>query len=104
MNESENMEQGAIELLSSNLKANVITGIECAKSALGWDYVKIYNNIGQAFLDAIIEDVDQEEMCEMCEIHILGCSSMSSHFMCEGSRCEDAHDLFIDNYLDQLIQ
>ena len=35
-----------------------------------------------------------DKICEMCEVHILGCKRMSYHFMCEGSRCEDAHEMF----------
>lgn len=32
----------------------------------------------------------QERMCDLCERNILGCKSMTSTFLCEGSRCEDA--------------
>lgn len=38
----------------------------------------------------------QERMCDLCERKILGCSAMSSTFMCEGSRCEDAFELLLE--------
>jgi len=44
--------------------------------------------------DLYLFDEHIDEICEMCEKYILGCSRMSYHFMCEGSRCEDAHEMF----------
>ena len=40
--------------------------------------------------DADLMEEHQERMCDLCERHILGCSAMSSTFLCEGSRCDDA--------------
>jgi hypothetical protein len=47
-----------------------------------------------------------EEICEMCELYILGCPSNTYHFQCEGSRCEQAHEMFeeSDEYLELLIE
>lgn len=38
----------------------------------------------------------QARMCELCESHILGCKHSTSTFLCEGSRCDDAIELLID--------
>jgi len=43
-----------------------------------------------------LDCIEQERMCELCEQHIIECSSMSSTFMCEGRFCVDAYELFID--------
>lgn len=43
----------------------------------------------------------QERMCDLCERKILGCSSMSATFMCEGSRCEDAIELLIEELAEE---
>jgi len=44
--------------------------------------------------DLDLFDEHGEKICEICEKYILGCARMSYHFMCEGSRCEDALQMF----------
>ncbi|OED34246.1 hypothetical protein AB832_07770 [Flavobacteriaceae bacterium (ex Bugula neritina AB1)] len=43
----------------------------------------------------------QEDICNYCEIHILGQSRMSYHFMCEGCSCEEAHEMYIEEVEEQ---
>lgn len=45
-------------------------------------------------------DHHQRRMCELCELHILGCSHMSSTYMCEGSKCHVAIDYIMDELID----
>jgi len=45
-------------------------------------------------------DKHQERMCELCELHILGCSHNTSTYQCEGCRCDSA----IDYIMDELIE
>lgn len=52
--------------------------------------------------EADLAEAHQERMCRLCEHYILGCSSMSYHFMCEGSRCEDALELLKDDLDEEL--
>lgn len=47
-------------------------------------------------MDELFDDYG-DNICSMCEKYILGCSRMSYHYMCEGSRCEDAIDFFKDS-------
>ena len=42
--------------------------------------------------------INQEHICEMCEICILGCKRSTSTFQCEGSRCEEAIEMFLEDY------
>lgn len=42
-------------------------------------------------------DQYQEDICKMCEESILGCSSISSTFICEGVCCEEAFNMFIED-------
>ena len=46
----------------------------------------------------IIQERHQEEICKHCEQFILGQSSNSIHFQCEGSRCEQATEMFYEDY------
>lgn len=41
-----------------------------------------------------MKEIDQDEMCDLCEKYILGCKSNTSTFLCEGSRCEEAEELY----------
>ncbi len=50
-----------------------------------------------------ITDDHIERMCELCELHILGCKSSTSTFLCEGSRCEDAKDYLLEELNDQYL-
>ena len=52
--------------------------------------------ITQIEAEAELVEYKQEEVCEMCEFHILGCKSSTSTFLCEGSRCEDAYEMYIE--------
>lgn len=45
-----------------------------------------------------LTDKETNLMCETCEIHILGCKHSTSTFLCEGSHCEEAYQLFQDLY------
>lgn len=45
-----------------------------------------------------LSDDQGEEMCELCEEHILGCKNNTSHFQCEGSRCGEAFEYLLDEY------
>jgi len=47
------------------------------------------------------KEFDQERMCELCELHILGCSSSTSTFQCEGSNCDDAEEIYIEEVIEQ---
>lgn len=40
------------------------------------------------------KDIIQEDICKYCEEFILECSSMLSTFLCEGTQCELAEELF----------
>ena len=44
-----------------------------------------------------LAELHQERMCDLCERHILGCSSNSSTYQCEGSRCDQALDYLIED-------
>ena len=46
----------------------------------------------------------QERMCELCEDRILGCCSVSSTFMCEGSRCDEAVELLKDELEEEQLE
>ena len=43
----------------------------------------------------ILEE-NQEAVCEMCEDCILLCKSNTSTFQCEGSRCEEAAEMYLE--------
>ena len=47
-------------------------------------------------LDNLTDD-QQQKMCELCEFHILECSSNSSKFQCEGSWCDQAFEYLIED-------
>ena len=42
----------------------------------------------------------EDNLCEYCEENILGCKSMTIHFMCEGCKCDEAKEDFIEDYKD----
>lgn len=49
---------------------------------------------------AIIKDIatnGRDEVCNMCEELILGCSRNTWYFQCEGGRCEEAIDMFVED-------
>lgn len=49
----------------------------------------------------IIEDLTEEEtenMCKMGEDLILGCKRMTIHFICEGSKCDEAFEMYQEEY------
>jgi len=46
----------------------------------------------------------QERMCNLCELHILGCSSNSVNYQCEGSRCDEAIEYLIDDLEDERLE
>jgi len=46
--------------------------------------------------DLELAEEHQERMCELCELHILGCSRNTIHFQCEGSRCDEAIEYLKD--------
>jgi len=37
-----------------------------------------------------LSEAYSDRMCELCELHILGCSRNTIHYQCEGSRCDEA--------------
>ena len=39
----------------------------------------------------------QDDVCKTCENSILHCKHSSSTFLCEGSWCEEAMEIFIDD-------
>lgn len=39
----------------------------------------------------------QEEICKLCENHILDAENMTSTFMCEGRFCSDAKELYLED-------
>lgn len=45
-------------------------------------------------------DNHQDRMCQLCELHILGCSHNTSTYQCEGCRCDSA----IDYIMEELIE
>ena len=50
-----------------------------------------------------LSEIHSERMCELCELHVLGCSRNTIHYQCEGSRCDEAieylkEDLGLDEY------
>ena len=40
----------------------------------------------------------QDRMCELCETHILGCKHSTATFLCEGSMCDNAFELLMNEY------
>ena len=48
--------------------------------------------------------IDQELMCELCESHILGCLHMTSTFICEGCKCDEAYEYYKEYKEDELIE
>lgn len=47
--------------------------------------------------DSELAEEYSERMCGLCETHILGCASMTSHFMCEGRYCDEAIEYLKDD-------
>lgn len=41
-----------------------------------------------------LTDDEHIRMCKMCEVNILKCNSSSITFLCEGSMCDEAYDMF----------
>lgn len=54
-------------------------------------------------IDNLTSD-QQNRMCELCELRILGCKHSTSTFLCEGSRCEDAFEYLIDDIEDKKLE
>ena len=54
------------------------------------------NNYEQEFFEEV-----QEDICKFCEIEILGCSRSSYHYQCEGSRCDEAQEMYLEEIEDQ---
>lgn len=46
----------------------------------------------------IIQEQQQEKICDHCEHFILGQSRNSIHYQCEGSRCEEAEESFYEDH------
>jgi len=47
----------------------------------------------------------QEEICKLCEDTFFeGVRNGTQHFMCEGGRCEEAEELYMDYKLDEAIE
>ena len=46
------------------------------------------------------KEFDQERMCKLCAIHILGCIPSSSTFQCEGCSCDDAEEIYIEEVIE----
>lgn len=40
---------------------------------------------------------EQDSVCDMCEKYIIMSKGVTSSFMCEGSYCERAFDMFIED-------
>lgn len=92
------------QLLSSNKESNIVLGAKLAENVLGWSLTKtLYAIIKNIDHLEFMEEQNQEEVCKMCEDLILGCSSSSSTFLCEGCSCEEANEMFIENYFENLI-
>ena len=47
-----------------------------------------------------VVDNHQDRMCELCELHILGCCHNSSTYQCEGSKCDVAIDYMMEELID----
>lgn len=45
-------------------------------------------------------DSHQERTCELCELYVLGCSSCSYHFMCEGRFCDQALPYIMEELIE----
>lgn len=46
-------------------------------------------------------DDEQEVMCRLCEVNIIGGSCNTQHYQCEGSHCNQAMEYLIDHLEDQ---
>jgi hypothetical protein len=46
-----------------------------------------------------LTDSEQERLCKFCEENIINCGSVTSTFICEGSFCDEAFDMFIEEYI-----
>lgn len=47
---------------------------------------------------SIIQENDQEEICSFCEVNILGCKKSTLTFLCEGRWCEEASEMFYEDF------
>lgn len=45
-----------------------------------------------------IQENNQEEICRFCEKNIIGHCSMTAHYQCEGRYCEEANEMFYEEY------
>jgi len=60
-------------------------------NARKWQIEQLKSMGGKEFFDVV-----GEKMCRKCEDQIIGGSSCSVHFMCEGRYCEQAQELYIE--------
>jgi hypothetical protein len=98
------MEHAILGLLSSPDEKNIILGAQIAETTLFWSFEQILYTIIENVNDAdFMLNQDQEEICKMCEDEILGCCSNSSTYQCEGCKCEQAWELFIESHFENLI-
>lgn len=52
--------------------------------------------LNQEITSEIVWNYFSKQICEICETCILHCKHSTSTFQCEGSQCENAVELFID--------
>jgi len=44
-----------------------------------------------------LTDEQQERMCELCEAHVICCSSNTGTYQCEGAFCDSAIEYLIED-------
>lgn len=49
-----------------------------------------------------LHDEYQNRMCDLCERYILECKSMTSTFICEGCKCEDALEWLKEDIIEEI--
>lgn len=52
---------------------------------------------------AELAEQHSDKMCKLCEHHIIGGSSNTYHFQCEGRFCDQAVELLIDELEDDRL-
>lgn len=75
------------ELLNSSDNSDIRKGLELLQSQEGFTKEQA---------ESFLIEQHQEKVCSMCETYILGCKSSTSTFLCYGSRCKEANEMYLE--------
>jgi hypothetical protein len=75
------------EFLNSSDNSNIRIGLSLLQSQEGFTKEQA---------ESFLLESHQEKICLMCEENILFCKSSTSTFLCEGRRCEDASEMYLE--------